>query len=213
METILAVAGASTMLVALTYGYVGLRLAGQATGTSATARALAFFALWWLATSLNQAMGSTLYVAAAFGYTSVDIQLTYVFVQRLLLALSLVGLMYYLLYLQTGRSYLLPLIVVYALYYVTQMYVISAGGAIAVESFAWRTDLVYATPVSPAWDLASLLVVLPPVIAALATLRVYRRVGTPIRRFRVAMIGIGFVVWWVLAIAAGQRAAYDLAWL
>lgn len=216
VESTLALAAASTLLVGATYAYVGLHLVRKARaerGDGRNARALSFFGGWWFATSLNQSLGGVLYLAAAFGWTDLSIQLTYVLVQRLLLALSLVGLMFYLIYLQTGRDALLPLAIVYAAYYASQVYIVVARAPIGVESFGWRTDLVYANASSPLWESLSLLIVVPPVIGALSLLRVYPRLPSPARRLRVAMIGGGFVVWWVLAVIAGQARTFDLAWL
>lgn len=212
-ETTLALAGASTLAVSLVYGYVGYRLLPTAPATTPAARAMQAFSAWWIATSANQFLGSLFYLGAAFGYTDVALQMTYVYLQRLLLALSLVGLMYYLVYLQTGKSYLVPLTVLYSFYLATQLYVLSTRTPIAVESYHWRTDLVYAAPVSPAWELANLMIVVPPIVGALMMLRVFRRVDGPTRRFRIAMIGGGFVLWWLTAILAGQPQSWDVGWL
>lgn len=213
VEPTLAVAGASTLLVATVYGYVGMRLLGKTSAASPSSIAMRFFSLWWLATALNQFFGSLLYLAAAFGSTDVSLQLTYVYLQRLLLAVSLVGLLYYLVYLQTGKGWLIPLIVVYGLYFVAQVFNLSVREAVGVESFGWRTDIQWATAEPPVFALISLIIIVPPIVGALMMLRVYRRVETPTRRFRVAMIGIGFALWWALAILAGQRATFDIGWL
>lgn len=212
VESTLALAGALTMAVALVYGYVGLRLSRHTERAGANGVAMRFFSLWWLTTSANQLLGSGLYLAAAFGHTDLAIQLTYVYVQRLLLAVSLVGLMYYLMFLHTGRSYLVPLGVVYGLVFAAQIYSISVRKAIGVESFGWRTDIVWANPEPALLRLALLLIVVPPIVGALMMLRIYRRVETPTRRFRVAMIGGGFVVWWIIAIVAGQGSMLGVGW-
>lgn len=212
VESTLALAGALTMAVALVYGYVGLRMSRHTERAGANGVAMRFFALWWLTTAANQLLGSALYLAAAFGHTDVSIQLTYLFVQRLLLAVSLVGLMYYLLFLQTGRSYLPPLAVVYGLFFAAQLYSLSARTAIGVESYGWRTDVVWATPEPVLLRLSLLLIVIPPIVGALMMLRIYRRVQTPTRRFRVAMIGGGFVIWWIIAIIAGQASMLSVSW-
>lgn len=213
VETILALAGTMTLAVALVYGYVGLRLAGHGGAATPNRRAMGFFALWWLTTSANQILGSGLYIAYAFGYRDLTLQLAYVLLQRLLLAISLVGLMHYLLYLQTGKDRTIPLAIVYGLYFMSAVYTLTARTPVGIESFGWRTDLVWAGEISPLWDLASLLIVLPPTIGAVAMLRVYRRVEGPTRRFRIAMIGIGFTLWWALAIVAGQRELLEVGWL
>lgn len=213
VETTLAFASVLTYVVASVYAYVGMRLLRQARGAGESSRAMLFFALWWLATSLNQFFGSTLYLAASFGWTNVELQMTYLFVQRLLLAASLVCLMYYLVYLQSGRQALVPLLALYSLYFVLQVYILSARDPIGVQSYGWRTEVVYAQNEIRWGPATNLLIVVPPVIGALMLFRVYRRVEGPTRRFRIAMIGGGFVLWWVTAIAAGQPQAWDVSWL
>jgi hypothetical protein len=213
VETTLAIAGASTLAVSIVYGYVGLRLSRKTERAGRNGTAMRFFSLWWLTTAANQAMGGMLYVAAAFGSTDVTIQLTYVYLQRLLLAVSLVGLMYYLLFLQTGRSYLVPLAFVYGFYFASQLYVINIREAIGVEHFGWRTDIVWVHEEPALLRIVLLLIVVPPILGALMMLRIYRRVETPTRRFRVAMIGGGFVLWWTIAIVAGQGMTFDVGWL
>lgn len=211
VEATLVVAALATLAVSATYGFVGLRLARDARLVSAPGRALAYFAGWWLATSLNQLLGGALYFMAAFGQLDLSLHVSYVFVQRLLLSLSLVGLMQYLLYLHTGREWVWHLAVFYGVYYVSQVYLVLSRDPIGVASFGWRTDLVYASTAAPIWELAGLMIIVPPILGALALVRVYRRVEGRTRRFRVAMLAGGFVVWWLTAIVAGQRYMLELA--
>lgn len=213
VETTLAVAALLTYVVAATYGYVGMRLLRHASSAPATRKPMVAFALWWILTAANQIMGSTLYLAAAFGSTSLSAQLTYVLLQRLLLALSLVGLMHYLLFLHTGRNHLVPLAVFYGLYWMSQVYVVLAREPMGVGMFGWRTDLLYARPELPGAQLLNLAIVLPPILGALALLRLYPRVEGRTRRFRIGMLAGGFTLWWLVAVAAGHPALFDVAWL
>lgn len=212
VEATLALAGASTLMVACVYGYVGARLSRNTSGRAPSSRAMRSLGFWWLATSVNQILGSALYLAYAFGHSDLSVQLTYVFVQRLLLAVSLVALMYYLLYLQTGKGYLVPLIAVYAIYFLSAVYTLTARVPVAVKSFGWRTDIVWAGELPEIWSAFALLLVVPPTIGALGMLRLYRRVDGPTRRFRIAMIGVGFVAWWVVALVAGQPRTFEIGW-
>lgn len=209
MVSSLAVAGVSTLVVAASYAYVATRLLRRSDITPA-GRPLYLFGLWWLATAVNQAAGGALYVAASFGWTDLSVQLTYVHLQRLLLAVSLAALMYYLLYLQTGRRYLAHLCVVYGLWWTAQVYAVVVGAPDAVELHRWRTDLAY-TVARPAWvESLQVLIVVPPVLGALALLRVYPRVATPTQRFRIAVLAGGFTLWWVVAVVAGNPATFEV---
>lgn len=213
VEATLLVAAILTYGVATTYAFVGWRLARAARAHDAAGQAVLFFAVWWLSTSLNQFLGSTLYLAAAFGYTDVSAQLAYVVLQRFLLSLSLVALMHYLIYLQTGRNAIPWLAAIYGAYWFLAVYDIVRRGPIGVESFGWRTDLVFADPEITLFQLLQLVIVLPPVIGAASLLRLYRKVEGRERRLRIGMLGIGFVVWWVTAVVSGNPATFDIAWL
>ena len=206
----LLLAGLTTLLVALVYAYVGLRLLDRKALSEPAGRAMAFFSLWWLATALNQAGGGLLYVAASQGWTDLDVQTTYVVAQRLLLALSLVGLMEYLLYLFRGRSHLVALLFAYSLYAAIQLYTVLAGRAEGVAVWSWRTDLDYEVP-SPAWtQLVNLVfIVLPPVTGSVALWSLRRKVETNGQRFRIAAVSLGLTLWWVFAIVAGQPRFFE----
>lgn len=202
--------GATTLVVALTYAYVGLRLLDRKTLSEPAGRAMGFFSLWWLATAANQIGGATLYLAASQGWTDLDVQLTYTILQRLLLALSLVGLMHYLLYLFKGNGHLPALAAGYFLYGAFQVYAIIQGGPDGVTVGAWRTDLHYATPNPPVFQLANLVfIVLLPLGGSLALWRLYGQVETRGQRFRIAAVATGFTLWWLVAVVAGQPALHE----
>lgn len=204
----LLVAGASTLCLAATYAYVGAHLLRKGNAID-RGRAVQMLGGWWIATALNQLLGGLLNVAASFGWTDLALHVTYVYVQRLLLALSLIGLMYYLVYLQTGRGRLVLLTVVYGLWWASQIFAVTVGVPSDVGVYRWRTDLVYSVERPPALELLQLFIVLPPVVGSLALLRVYRRVGTRTQRFRIGVLAAGFTVWWIVAILAGNRATFD----
>jgi hypothetical protein len=137
--------------------------------------------------------------------------LTYVIVQRLLLAGSLVGLMYYLVYLLTGRDILLPLVAFYGAYYAFQIYTVMAGAPTGVDVYRWRTDLAYSAESPSWWQLINLVaIILPPVIGCARLLRVGGKLDDRSKRIRATAVSLGFIVWWLVAILAGQRGALDI---
>lgn len=205
--TLLA-AGAVAAVVSVVYAYVA-RLVAQRRGASAGAeRAMRLFALWWACLAANIGMGAMMYLAAGLGYTDFHVQLTYALLQRLLLAVAMLGLMSYLLFLLTGRGFLAPLAAIYLGYYVFQVYTVFAGEPSGVLVAHWRTDLAYAATLPPVFGLVNLVwVVAPPVVGALLYFRLFFRLRNPTQRYRVALISWSIVVWWVVAVVAGQREA------
>lgn len=208
---VLLLSAATTVAVASAYLLVAARLGRRRAGDDPTAeRALRLFAAWWGLTAINQFAGAAVYAAAAFGYTDLTTQVTYIIVQRLLLAASMVGLMGYLLFLFRGKLPLVALTVVYAAFYAFQLWTIFARTPDGVLVSRWRTDLTYAGEL-PVWtDLVTFLVlVLPPVAGCIAYLRLARAVPDRSARVRVVAVAAGLLAWWVFAVAVGRPQLYD----
>jgi hypothetical protein len=204
----LAVAAAVAFVVASAYGFVGRRLLLRKADSIASQRALRMFAGWWLALAVNIVAAGVLYMAAAVGWTSFETQLAYAVLQRLLLAVSLMGLMHYLIYVVTGRTVWAPLILFYGGYWSFLLYTMAASQPVGIDVGAWRTDLQYAAEGRRWWQLASFLwLVVPPVVGALAYFRLFFRVHDATRRWRIALVAWAVIVWWVVAVVAGQRQA------
>jgi len=103
------------------------------------------------------------------------VQLSYVIVQRVLLTGSLYGLLYYLIFVTTGRRAHAPLLVAYGLLTAFELWDALVARPDRVVVMRWRTDL--AGPVAgPAWRLPAnaAFLILPPVVASLFFLRIAR---------------------------------------
>lgn len=180
--------------------------------------ALRMFGVWWLTTGVNILLGSLFIAAAAFDATSLSLQTSYTILQRLLLAASLVGLMHYLLVLVRGRPRMVLLGVLYGLYAMVQVASIYAGRPEGVYVGQWRTDLLYADEGAfPTWLTALLgaFLILPPVVLSLVAVALARRLGDGqgAQRNRITVVGLALAIWWVVAVLAGQREAFDQEFL
>lgn len=202
----LLVAGVVALVVAAVYAHVGRQVVRRNGSSPGAVDAMQAFALWWWALALNITFGAVFILGAALGWTDLALQVTYAFFQRLLVVVGLVGLMSYLLYLLTGRSFAGPLVVYYGVFYTLLVYGVVAGSPTAVYVGDWRTDLVYGTP-SPRWFtlLNFAMLVGPPVAGALAYFRLFFRLHDPTQRYRVALVSWALIVWWVVAVLAGQH--------
>lgn len=202
--------------VAAVYLQVGRALTGR--GTSGEMKlALTMFAVWWVATAANILLGSIMNAAAAFGWTSLPVHIAYILMQRLLLAIALVGLLHYLLVLVRGRSPMRLLIVLYALYFVYLVATVFRNDPVGVFVGDWRTDLEYARTIDGPTlsDLVSFLVLIVPTVGlSIAAVVVARRLPATQRaqRNRITLVGCAMIVWWVVAVLAGQRQALDEEW-
>lgn len=207
----LFIAGLVAFASAFVYGVVANEFRRRISRVFAESRRpLLFFALWWACLCANIALGGAFIFAASLGYTNFPLQLVYSLVQRLLLSVSLVGLMYYLLFLLTSRDWLRVLVVFYTLYFLVLVYSLYSSGPASVYVGSWRTDLqpTQANPIAFA-VVNFVMLVVPPVAAALAYFfRFYRRASGRVIRYRVALVSWSLTLWWVMAVVAGQREAF-----
>lgn len=199
-----------TLVVGATYGYVALQLANRQDLRDASRSAVQLFALWWAALGVNLVLVALVDFAAAMGVLTFGWQMADSILQRGLLALSLVGLMAYLLYVLTGRTRILLLSSVYTLYFLFLMGTLVTQQPTDVSVLRWRTDLAYARP--PAvWSqgVSILFILVPPVLASIAYLRLLPSVQDRSRRYRIVVVSSSILVWWVAAVIAGLPALLD----
>jgi hypothetical protein len=208
----LAVAAVVALAAAVVYLHVGrVFLARHRSGD--VGNALGMFALWWIATGMNIAIASGFIAAAAFGWTDLDLQVTYAILQRLLLGLSMVGLVHYLLVVVRGHAAVRPLVAFYGAYTVLLLAMLNANQPVGVYVGDWRTDLEYADEDAlPPWVtlLSAAWLIVPPVALAIRAIVVARRLPPSQRgqRNRITLVGLAIVAWWVVAVLAGQREAF-----
>lgn len=213
--TLLVAAGLATG-IALVYLHVG-RVMVKRAATGSMRRALNLFALWWIATAINILFGALANSAAAFEWTNLRLHVAYLIVQRLLLAISLVGLLYYLLTVVRGRASLRLLVAVYGAYFVFLMASVYYNQPVDVAVGSWRTDVEYARApdgFGVADVLSLLLLILPTVGLSIAAIVVARRLPEDKRalRNRMTLVGLALSVWWIVAVFAGQRELFTQDW-
>jgi hypothetical protein len=210
LQPTLLVAAGISLVVAGVYLFIGYRFLHRPGWEEHSRKAMRHFALWWAATGANILMAAAIYAVAAFGPTSFAAQLSYTVVQRLLLAASLYGLLYYLSFLLVGRVWPRTLAVAYGLYFLLSAYSVFASNPQGVHVGQWRTDLAYASSV-PLWtSAANLVFILVPILGGtLAGLAVaiFNRAIEPARRRRLGFVCGALTIWWTVAVLAGQREA------
>lgn len=202
---------------AAAYGTIAWQLRRRAPADANDQRALWYFVIWWAATAANIFLVGVLYLSAAFDRITLAMQLADSILQRVLLAVSLWGLLTYLLYLVNGKWYARSTAVLYTAHASFMIAVLFRSGPNDVIVGPWRTDLAYATDPPAVLDLVNLfLVVLAPVVASIAYLVIAIRLprfGHAEQRFRSIIVATALIFWWVVAVVAGQRALLDVEWL
>lgn len=214
LSATLMFAGFIAFAAAVVYGYVGTTLGRRSATSPEGRRAMRFFALWWWALAANIGLVGVTYLLGSLGNLTLEVQIVDSYLQRVLLAISMVGLMQYLLYALTGRDLTRLLVAIYAGYAIVLTWDFFRQDPSALYVGAWRTDVVGAADPLPAMRLVSLAaIVLPPIIASALYFRLAFRVDDTSASYRIALVSGSIAVWWIIAVVAGQSTALEIGWL
>ena len=186
------------------YGFVAARL-GQRTISNPAARlAWRLFGFWWYSLAATTLVGGILHLLGTFNIVSLPPFVALTYVNILLICIALWGLLYYLVYLFTGRQRsLIPLAIFYVLYFVLLVYFITASDPARVEITRWTTGLVYAHPITgPFFSLLLVLLVFPQIVASLAYFTLFFRVREATQRYRVLLVSWCIILWFGSAFVA-----------
>lgn len=157
-------------------------------------RALAFFALFWIAMGAWGLLDGLWGMGVVhLGLDGVALAATVLHLKVLAAVLGFLGLVYYLAYLYSGRSELLvPLAVAYVGVLAVVEWYYNMRGPTGVRPGTWGVGLVYRNPGEPAWYLVVALLFGPPIVAAVLYANLLRVVDAPGARLRVAVISVAF---------------------
>lgn len=181
------------------YYYVGRVLQRRHTSSADSRLAWRLFIAWWYALATTSLCSGFLSLLGSMGITSLPLFATITLMNILALCVALYGLVYYLLYLYTGsRKILIPLSVFYILYYMLLVYFVQARQPIDVEIRRWQATLVYQNEIrGPLFSIAVTLLFLPPILGAIAYLLLYFRVETITQKYRILLVSLSIIVWFL----------------
>lgn len=189
----------------IVYLYVGRRLAGRQVSDYA-GLAQGLFVLWWAALGASSLLGAVQILLYVSGWLPGWLHDTVGSLSLLLIVIGLWGLLYYLVFLYTGRrGAWAPLAAFYLLFYaaiegLTQFYdrptTLSDNGWNIVER------PVVELPDVTLW-LFLLFLVGPQIGAAFAYLRLYGKAQDATQRYRIGMVSGSIIVWFGSALVAG----------
>lgn len=168
--------------------------------------ALYGFTVWWAALAVSSGLTVAGKLVQHFIGWSIPAYMGYVAVAIVIIMYALAGLQYYLLYLVTGKwGAWKPVVGYYLLMIGYTMYFIFAGdpSSIGMDHSTGSIDVEYANPIedTPQAMIFSLALLLPVTIGALAYASFFFKVEDRSQKFRVAMVSIGFIVWFGVALA------------
>jgi hypothetical protein len=192
------------LLSASLYAYVAWQLRQRVVPSAEARFAWQLFVIWWLGLSITTFNGALLSLLGALELTILPLYVTITQLNLLFICVALWGLLYYLIYLFTGRSgALVPLSVFYVVYYGLLVYYVSASDPAGVRVGRWNTSLEYSNEISgPFFVLVLLLLVLPQIIGALAYFSLYFRVRDATQKYRILLVSCSLMIWFTATLAA-----------
>lgn len=194
------VVGLSSLFAGGVYLYLGGRLASRHVSDEMWVPATQF-ALFWIALALSTDLSGLLSLVAAFYPPPLDVVVTFLYYNLLLISVALWGLTCYLFFLYRGRSVLIPVSVLYIVEYALLVYYVTAGRPDAVTVAAGSVNPHDAVAVSGALAIAAiLLLILPELIAVVAYFTLYFRSDDPTVRYRVGLVSGGLMAWFLLSL-------------
>lgn len=194
---------ALVLTTAAIYAYVGVvtwrrRVGGEAQLASD------LFATWWFALAATTIGGVATRLLGWAGVADLALYVTVSQVTLLGLCIALWGLLYYLLYLFSGnRKLIVPVSLFYVGFYSWLVYLTALRPPTGVTVEDWKVTLTYATTLpSSVTGAFILLLILPPLLGAIAYARLFFRVEDRTQRYRIGLVSFTIVAWFGTTLAA-----------
>lgn len=201
------------LATAILLTYVGFLVLRRQTGAR-DRLALRMFALWWVCAGVVILLASMPTQLTLLGVADVGILQAITYVNAAPLAVGLCGLLYYLVYIYTGRQRaIIPIVIAYAAFFAFEIYYFSQFGARSLESTAWSVRSVSAVR-PPPWMsvLFGIAVALPILVAAVGYGSLLARVDGPEQRYRITLVSGAFLLWFAPLLLAFLVGWDDADW-
>lgn len=166
--------------------------------------AMRMFAAWWFSAAAIILFGAAPSILSLAGTPPLWIFDITTYATAVPLAVGLCGLLYYLLYIYTGRESLIrPLAVAYAAFFVFTIYYFAQFDGRRLEETAYSVRILSDIQ-PPAWMRAAygVAVALPILAAVVGYGLLLRRTHTPEQRFRLTLVSASFFVWFTPVLGA-----------
>ena len=211
-QTLLVSAGFALITSAI-YAFVGIRLARRP--MPRTDRFVVYsFSAFWIGLAISTIVGANGIPAAlaARGYADLGFTLGLTQIGLLAITVALWGLLYYLVYLYTGRrSSWIPLAVFYVVFFGFLEYFVIDAHPIGLTTTAWAVNVEY-QKYGPDTSLANPVIValivgllVPQILASLAYLTLVFRVQSATQRYQILLVSLSIFVWFASPFFALSR--------
>jgi hypothetical protein len=196
------------------YFYIGRVLSQRHQTTSGASLAWLMFVTWWYALALATLSGGVLSLLGAFGIIGLPLFTTITIINLLTTCVALFGLMFYLLYLYTGKASLIwPVGVFYFFYYGFVVYFVEAGDPVGVIVNRWNTSLEYQNTIrGPLFLIAIVLLVFPQILGSLAYFMLFFQVRAKTQKYRILLVSWSIIIWFLSAFLASIAGLSQQDW-
>lgn len=181
---------------AVLFAYVGLRLARREVSLEAQP-ALQLFATWWFLLAGTQIVTGGSEVLAWMGVESLGLHAGLSYINLFFSVFAIHTLLYYLLYVFTGGMRGFAAVTLgYLAYFLTVLYLLTTANPIGLDVDAWTVAIETEHPISgPVTNAIVGFLLVPPLVATGAYLRLYAHVESRTQRYRVLVIGTSIALW------------------
>jgi hypothetical protein len=194
VDWILLATALASWAIAVVYGVVGYRLYLRPVSDEAQF-ARAQFSIWWYGLGISAAMTGLESVLAAGGVLSLAEAVTVSLITVLIDCVFLWAIVDFMVYLYTGRYYLLPIAGFYGLFYFAALYytVLEHPYGLVVRA---GVPTLLIMPVNHLLEAVVVVgLVFPEFIAAFLYLSLLRRTEDRSQRFRITVVGVSILLW------------------
>jgi len=187
------------------YFYVGRVLSRRQQTSSGASMAWLMFVTWWYALAVATLSGGILSLLGALGIISLPLFTTISIINLLTTCVALMGLMFYLLYLYTGRTSMIWAVgIFYFFYYGLVVYFVEASDPVGVTINRWNTSLEYQNVIrGPLYMIAFLLLLFPQILGSLAYFMLFFQVKAKTQRYRILLVSWSIIIWFLSSFLAG----------
>lgn len=204
----LLVSSVFSLAAALVYGWIGRLLSRRNLQNASSDFAWKLFTTWWYALSATNLVRFATGLLGYLGVTLLPLFAALTYINLLLICVALWGLLYYLIYIFTGKSgVLVPLTLFYVFYYVALVYYVTVSTPVGIEINRWDVNLEYRFPLTgPFIAVVLAMLILPQIIGAIAYLTLVFKVREPEQRYRIVLVSTSVLVWFghgIFALAGG----------
>lgn len=167
-------------------------------------RALLLFAVWWFSVAAVVLLGGSATMLSIAGLQSVGLQTLLGYLTAVPLTLALWSLLYYLIFIYTGRSSAIwPLTLAYGVFFVFEMYYFSSFADRSFQETPYSIRFVAAQQPS-AWVSVTfgLLLAVPILFVVVGYASLWFRTREPDVRRRIGLVSGAFALWFGVVLAA-----------